>query len=114
MQRRLKRGLPLSPEALGEVAARFRLLGEPRRLRLLQWLARGEKSVGELAAALETTQANASKHLKLLADAGLVARRPEGTAVFYAIADPAVFELCDLVCARLARRMELKARAFAG
>ncbi|GIX49430.1 MAG: transcriptional regulator [Candidatus Tectimicrobiota bacterium] len=91
----------LSPEALALVAARFKALGEPTRLRLLQALEEGEQSVSALAARLGTTQPNVSKHLKVLHAAGLVRRRQVGSAVYYAIADEHVFELCDLVCARL-------------
>lgn len=80
------------------VAKRFRMLGEPFRLRLLQQLQTGEKTVNELVAALDGNQPNVSKHLALLYDSGLVGRRREGTSVVYAISDPMVFKLCDLVC----------------
>ncbi len=91
--------------ALDLVAARFRALGEPMRLRLLQTLHDGEKSVTELVEATEATQANVSKHLAVLATAGMVGRRKEGLNVFYFIADPMVFDLCDLVCARVKREL---------
>ncbi len=94
---------PLSPELMARVAERFRLLGDPRRLGLLQVLRGGERSVGELAELLGASIPNTSKHLKQLAQAGLVHRRPEGTTVFYAIADPSVFDLCDVVCGGLER-----------
>jgi len=80
------------------VARRFRLLGEPFRIRLLQQLQAGEKTVTELVATLDGNQPNVSKHLALLHASGLVARRREGTSVLYAICDPMVFKLCDLVC----------------
>jgi len=80
------------------VARRFRTLGEPFRLRILQELEGGERSVNELVAALDGNQPNVSKHLQVLSDAGLVSRRREGTSVFYAISDPMVFKLCALVC----------------
>ena len=91
----------LSPEALDLVAARFKLLGEPMRLRLLQALHDGERNVTQLVTASGATQANVSKHLGLLFDAGILSRRKDGMHVFYAIADPMVFELCTLVCTRL-------------
>lgn len=109
MSLRKKSAPPLGTEAIGLVAARFRLLGDPTRLRLLQLLQDGERTVGELARALHTTQANTSKHLKLLVEAGLVSRRPEGNTVHCAVADPLVFELCDLVCTRMARLHEQRA-----
>ena len=80
------------------VARRFRTLGEPFRLRLLEQLQQGEKSVGELAEVLDGNQPNVSKHLGILHDAGLVSRRREGNSIVYAISDPIVFRLCDLVC----------------
>ncbi len=80
------------------VARRFRTLGEPYRLRLLQQLEEGEKTVGELVANLEGNQPNVSKHLQILHDAGLVERRRAGNSILYAISDPMVFELCALVC----------------
>jgi DNA-binding transcriptional ArsR family regulator len=96
----------LSPEALAQVAAYFQALSEPARLRLLNLLRGSERSVGELAEATGYSAANVSRHLALLAQHGLLAREVRGTSVFYAIADPAVYELCNLVCDNLARRFE--------
>lgn len=95
---------PLSERTLDLVAKRFRMLGEPYRLRILQQLQSGEKTVGELVEALDGNQPNVSKHLQLLHDGGLVARRREGNSIFYAISDPLVFRLCDLVCRSEARK----------
>lgn len=80
------------------VARRFRTLGEPYRLRLLQALGPGEMSVGEIVAALGGNQPNVSKHLQILHDAGLVDRRPEGTKIFYSVSDAMVSKMCGLVC----------------
>lgn len=91
----------LTPDLALVVAERFRVLGEPMRLRLLDALRRGERTVGDLMEAVETGQANCSRHLQLLHAHGFVARRREGTRVLYRIADPAVFDLCDLMCGRL-------------
>jgi DNA-binding transcriptional ArsR family regulator len=92
------RALPLSEQMVELVARRFRMLGEPQRLRILQVLEGGEKTVGEIVETLEGNQPNISKHLQALNDAGLVGRRREGNSIFYAIADPVVFKLCELVC----------------
>lgn len=102
----------MSPAALRLVAARFKVLGDPTRLRILQNLQQQERSVGELAAALETTQPNVSKHLRILQDAGLVRRRPEGNTVYCSIADESVFLLCELVCERLRDQFEAQASAL--
>jgi DNA-binding transcriptional ArsR family regulator len=96
----------LSPDALAQVAAYFQALSEPARLRLLNLLRDGERSVGELAEATGYSAANISRHLALLAQHGLLSREVRGTSVFYAIADPAVYDLCNLVCDNLARRFE--------
>ena len=98
--------LPLSERALELVAHRFKLLSEPTRLRLLQLLMGGEKSVNELVSATHTTQANVSKHLGILADGGLVARRKVGVSTYYRIADQSIVTLCDLVCQSLQERGE--------
>lgn len=99
----------LAPEALELVAARFKVMSEPLRLRILQELEGGELSVTEITEAVESSQPNVSKHLRVLQDAGLVTRRQEGNAVFCSIADETVFELCDVVCSSL--REHLTARA---
>lgn len=102
----------LSPEALNLVAERFKILAEPLRLRILQSLETGEMSVGGITGAVESTQPNISKHLKILQDAGLISRRQEGNTVFYAIADASVFALCDAVCASLKERYAARSAIF--
>lgn len=96
----------LSERTLELVARRFRALGEPFRLRILQSLSRCEKSVTELVDELEAGQTNVSKHLQLLLDGGLVARRKQGTSNIYSIADPMIHTLCDLVCRSVAERVK--------
>lgn len=88
----------ISDKMLELIARRFRTLGEPYRLRILQELQQGERSVSELVAVLDGNQPNVSKHLAILHDAGLVSRRREATSIYYGIADPMVFKLCHLVC----------------
>ena len=104
----------MSEEMLNLVARRFRTLGEPYRLRILQELEAGEKSVGELVAVLDGNQPNVSKHLQILLDAGLIGRRREGTSIFYAIGDPMVFRLCALVCSSEAKKSRREFEALAG
>lgn len=94
-------GVSSSPELLVLIAERFRSLGEPTRLRLLDALRVGEKTVTELVAETGLGQANVSKHLASLYAAGVVARRRSGVFVYYTIADDRVFSLCDLVCSQL-------------
>jgi len=85
-------------EFLDVMAEKFRLLGDPTRLAILRALMEGEKSVGLVVEETARGQANVSKHLKLLFEAGLVARRKEGLQVFYRVGDPVVEKLCRLVC----------------
>lgn len=103
----------LTPAALGLIAARFKVLAEPLRLRMLVALSDGELSVTEIAEAVEASQPNISKHLKMLQDAGLVKRRQEGNTVYCSIADETIFELCEVVCSSLRERLGAQAAAFA-
>jgi ArsR family transcriptional regulator len=112
MGRRVK-GPPLTPEAIEFIAARFRVLGEASRLKLIVALEGGEKSVGELVEATGLTQANVSRHLQTLTGAGVLGRRKEGLNVIYSIADESIFELCDHVCGSVQKRISEQARAFA-
>ena len=102
----------MTEEALGLVARRFAVLSEPMRLRLLHALFDGEKPVNALVEETGGTQANVSRHLQTLADAGLLARRKEGLQVFYSIADPSIFTLCELVCGSLEKQHAAKAEIF--
>jgi ArsR family transcriptional regulator len=94
------------------VARRFALLGEPMRLRLLHALFDGEQPVNALVDRTGGTQANISRHLQTLAEAGLLGRRKDGLQVFYRISDPSIFELCDLVCGSLEKQHSQRAAAF--
>lgn len=96
----------LSREALEHVAQRFRALGDATRLGLLQALFDGELTVQELCALTGTSQANASKHLAMLLEQGLVARHRDGLFTRYRIADRTLQQLCRLVCGSLAERHE--------
>jgi DNA-binding transcriptional ArsR family regulator len=97
-------GEQITDKMIELIAKRFRMLGEPFRLRLLQQLQTGEKTVNDLVAALDGNQPNVSKHLALLYDSGLVGRRREGTSILYSISDSMVFKLCDLVCRNQAEK----------
>ena len=94
------------PEPLIElVAQRFRVLGEPMRIKLLDRLREGAATVTELQEALGASQQNVSKHLGILHAAGMVGRTKEGNSTRYAISDPSVFELCDQVCGGVRRQL---------
>jgi DNA-binding transcriptional ArsR family regulator len=94
------------PEPLIElVAQRFRVLGEPMRIKLLDRLRDTEATVGELQEALGASQQNVSKHLGILHAAGMLTRTKRGNHTVYAIGDPGVFELCDQVCGGVRRQL---------
>ncbi len=99
----------LDDKALQHVADYFKLLSEPTRLKILNILRDGECNVGELCGLIGGSQANISKHLAQLAQAGLVERTTRGTAAYYVIADPSIYTLCDLVCGQVASRLEKQA-----
>jgi len=94
----------LSREALELVARRFRTLGDATRLALVQALFGEERTVQELCALTGASQANASKHLALLHEQGLVARRRDSLFTYYRIVDPTLERLCHVVCGSLAKR----------
>lgn len=107
----------LSDEALEMIASQFKILSEAGRLKLLAALQAGEKNVTELIEHTGMPQANVSRHLRSLADAGIVTRRKEGAKAYYQITDKAIFELCHCVCGSLQKRLAEKgnaARLFAG
>ncbi|MGK7948028.1 MAG: ArsR/SmtB family transcription factor [Xenococcaceae cyanobacterium] len=101
-----------SPEYLAPVADYFKVLSEISRLQILSCLREGAMNVSEIGEATGLGQANLSKHLKMLTEAEILSRQPQGVAVYYEIQDPMIFELCELVCDRLYQRMQQKAEQF--
>lgn len=105
---------PLTPELLELIADRFKALAEPARLRILNTLREGEKTVSELMEETGFGQANVSKHLQMLHTLGFVERRKDGLFVHYRLADESVFQLCDIVCGRLAVEANERDRILQG
>jgi DNA-binding transcriptional ArsR family regulator len=105
---------PLPQPLVELIAQRFRVIGEPMRIRLLDRLRDGEASVQELADELAASQQNVSKHLGVLHGAGVVQRRREGNRVLYTIADDSVFALCETVCGGLQRQLSELDELLAG
>lgn len=106
--------LNLTDEGLELVAARFRILGEPMRLKILQELKDGEKNVTELIEACSTTQANISRHLSVLLQAGMVYRRRDGVNAYYGIQDVTIFRLCSVACDALRKDVISRNKALVG
>ena len=84
----------------------FRVLGHPARVRILQLLRDGERSVGAVQEALALDSSAVSQHLSLLRRQGLVASRREGTSVYYRVSDPRTLELLGLARAIIASALE--------
>ncbi|MGB8221028.1 MAG: metalloregulator ArsR/SmtB family transcription factor [Polyangiales bacterium] len=104
----------LNPQNLDSVATRFRILGVPLRLEILNELANGERTVSALVEATGSTQPNVSKHLTTLLAHRLVKREKRGNSAYYTVADPAVFELCEIVCGNIERALDEERRGFGG
>jgi DNA-binding transcriptional ArsR family regulator len=92
-----KSSVLLSSDQLEEVAALFKVLGEPMRLKILQAVCKQPRSVNEIVDVTDATQANVSKHLSLLTAAGILRREKDGQRVFYSVREPLVLRLCELV-----------------
>jgi DNA-binding transcriptional ArsR family regulator len=97
---------PLPDDLIDLIARRFRVLGDPTRIKLLDLLRDGETSVQELTGRIGTTQQNVSKHLGVLHQAGIVGRRKDGNYAYYSVVDEGVFALCEDVCGGLAEQLE--------
>ena len=96
---------PVPPRLADLVAQRFRVLGEPMRIRLLDCLREGPATVSELQEAIGASQQNVSKHLGVLLGVGFVSRERDGNFVRYSITDPWVFELCEHVCGGIRKQL---------
>ena len=102
----------LSEEAFEMLGEQFKAFSEPMRLKLVYALMDGEKTVSELVEETGGLQANVSKHLRMLLEAGVVGRRKQGLNSYYSIADGSVFELCDLMCDSIQERLEADLGSF--
>jgi DNA-binding transcriptional ArsR family regulator len=97
---------PIPQDLVELIARRFRALGEPLRVRLVDALREHEATVNELAEAVDASQQNVSKHLAVLADVGVLGRRKEGNRVYYRIADEGVLDLCEEVCGSVQQQLQ--------
>lgn len=96
----------MDDESLYERKARLcQVLADAKRLRLIEALRYGERSVGDLAASLGAAYPNVSQHLNVMRDAGVVSARKVGTTVFYRLAYPRLLDACDIVHEVLRRQL---------
>ncbi|KPQ33359.1 MAG: ArsR family transcriptional regulator [Phormidesmis priestleyi Ana] len=100
----------LSPESLAMVANFFKVLSEPNRLQIVCALKSGPCNVTEIIETTGLGQANVSKHLKMLAQAGIVARQPRGVAAYYEISNHSFFQLCEIVCETLSIQLNQQSK----
>lgn len=98
--------MPFTSRPVHEIKANlFRVLGHPARVRILELLRDGERSVGALQAELELDSGGTSQHLAALKRIGLVESRREGTSVYYRVPDERTFELLESGRAIISRQL---------
>lgn len=85
----------------------FMALGEPNRIRILQALNSGEKSVGEVARITKLNQPNVSRHLSILLAAGLISKRKDGVRVLYSVSDSSLADIFAMISKRASNRRGL-------
>jgi DNA-binding transcriptional ArsR family regulator len=108
-----KRGsAPFTDEVFELIAARFKAMSEPMRLKILHTLIAGEMTVSQLVEKTGAGQANISKHLSKLLEAGMVGRRKAGLCVYYSIADESIIEQCEKICLGLGRHFAERQQAI--
>ena len=99
-------------QVLDRIAERLKAMGNRVRLQILHTLEDGELTVGEIQRRIGGSQANASKHLANLRNAGLVASRRDGVKVYYRVCDEMVFAICRAVCDSLLDRASAEVAAI--
>lgn len=94
------------------IAKRFKALGERSRLKLLFCLLSKEKTVTELVQDSGLSQANVSRHLQMLVNAGILSRRKDRLNVYYKICDDCIPKLCDIMCGSIKKKLRSDAKIF--
>ena len=106
---RMSRGVGLEAELerlYDVVSGYFALLAEPTRLKILNAICDGERSVSDIVERVESTQTNVSRHLNLMHARGVLTRRREGSMTYYAISDPNLVTLCRTACVHIASQLD--------
>ena len=88
------------------VAELFSVLSTPIRLKIISAVCQGEKNVSEMLAQINTTQPNMSQHLSMLYRSGVLAKRRDGTQVYYRLQSERVATLCRAVCTQVAIELD--------
>jgi DNA-binding transcriptional ArsR family regulator len=90
-------GEAVQRQAVYQVKAEFfRILGHPVRVRILELLKDGERTVGDLQNALQMDSSGTSQHLGVLRKNGVLEGRRVGTSVYYTVRDPRIFQLLEV------------------
>ena len=101
-------------QVFDSVAELFTLLSTPIRLKIISAVCHGEKNVSELLGTINTTQPNMSQHLSTLYRSGVLAKRREGTQIYYRLQNERVSALCRAVCTQVAIDLDPDAKPDAG
>ncbi len=96
------------------VAELFGVLSTPIRLKIISAVCHGEKNVSELLSVIDTTQPNMSQHLGMLYRSGVLARRREGTQIYYRLQSERVATLCRAVCTQVAIELDEESNVSPG
>ncbi len=88
-------------EVFESVARYFSILSEPARLRILHAICQEERSVSQIVEETTLSQSNASRHLNMMYQAGVIKRRREGSQVIYSVTDASLTDICRAVCVRV-------------
>ena len=102
----------MTDDVLELIAARFKAMSEPMRLKILHILMEGEMTVNQLVGRTGSGQANISKHLSKLLEAGTVSRRKAGLCAYYSIADESIIEHCQSICLKLGQDLAQRQQAL--
>jgi DNA-binding transcriptional ArsR family regulator len=105
---------PIPADLAELIAGRLRVIADPTRIRILDLLREGELTVTQITERLRLSQQNVSKHLGILLQAGIVARRKEGTSSYYRTVDEGVYQLCEQVCGGLEAQLNELGALLAG
>jgi DNA-binding transcriptional ArsR family regulator len=93
-------------QVFDSVAELFSVLSTPIRLKIISAVCQGERNVSELLAEINTTQPNMSQHLSTLYRSGVLAKRREGTQIYYRLQSERVATLCRAVCTQVAIELD--------
>jgi DNA-binding transcriptional ArsR family regulator len=98
--------MEIQDRVFDSVAELFSVLSTPIRLKIISAVCQSEKNVSQLLAEIDTTQPNMSQHLSTLYRSGVLAKRREGTQVYYRLQSERVAALCRAVCTQVALELD--------